>query len=407
MADYKDLPNGRQDAVLTHDEADGTFSRSVASHLRGWDSTDGAWYRLPVDHVTGALKVSATLAAGSVDIGIVDQGTGGLSAWKVTDSALTDGTARVGGTVALAAETTKVIGVTRSADGSGNLLTSSTGALDTNIARLAGTVIDTNSGVKSAGTQRVVLATDQPALTNALLVTATGNVASGVTDAGNAVKVGAVYTQPDAQLANTGQRVDLAADNHGHLKVVLWQRDGANEVGTTGPADALTNSNTGFTLIAYNELFNGVSWDRFRNNFNTTTGDTGTKTTATFNGATQTNYNARGAIITAKIGTVTGAVTTFQTGIQWSYDGGTTWLGLTALGANDTAVSTGKTYTWIIYPTNTSQAAGSAPAVLAPASGPTQLNVINAALPRTWRWTMTLSVATSLVLTEVDVNYIL
>lgn len=40
-----------------------------------------------------------------------------------------------------------------------------------NVAQLAGTTTDVNSGVKSAGTLRVVLATDQPALTNKLLVT--------------------------------------------------------------------------------------------------------------------------------------------------------------------------------------------------------------------------------------------
>jgi hypothetical protein len=40
-----------------------------------------------------------------------------------------------------------------------------------NVAQLAGTTTDTNSGTKSAGTLRVVLATDQPALTNKLLVT--------------------------------------------------------------------------------------------------------------------------------------------------------------------------------------------------------------------------------------------
>lgn len=39
-----------------------------------------------------------------------------------------------------------------------------------NVAQVAGTAADVNSGVKSAGTQRVVLATDQPQLTNALKV---------------------------------------------------------------------------------------------------------------------------------------------------------------------------------------------------------------------------------------------
>jgi hypothetical protein len=44
------------------------------------------------------------------------------------------------------------------------------GALRADTATLAGTTIDTNSGNKSAGTQRVVLATDQPALTTAMPV---------------------------------------------------------------------------------------------------------------------------------------------------------------------------------------------------------------------------------------------
>jgi hypothetical protein len=38
------------------------------------------------------------------------------------------------------------------------------------VASIAGTTADTNSGNKSAGTQRIVIATDQPALTNALKV---------------------------------------------------------------------------------------------------------------------------------------------------------------------------------------------------------------------------------------------
>jgi len=48
---------------------------------------------------------------------------------------------------------------------------SAAGALSDNLAQVAGTAVDVNSGLKSAGTLRVVLATDQPALTNKLLVT--------------------------------------------------------------------------------------------------------------------------------------------------------------------------------------------------------------------------------------------
>lgn len=45
---------------------------------------------------------------------------------------------------------------------------------------IKGTAIDTSSGTLSAGTQRVVLATDQPALTNKLLVTPDSNIAIDV-----------------------------------------------------------------------------------------------------------------------------------------------------------------------------------------------------------------------------------
>ena len=47
----------------------------------------------------------------------------------------------------------------------------STNAMKTDLSSVAGTATDVNSGTKSNGTQRVVLATDQPQLTNKLLVT--------------------------------------------------------------------------------------------------------------------------------------------------------------------------------------------------------------------------------------------
>jgi hypothetical protein len=53
---------------------------------------------------------------------------------------------------------------------SGTVTTSPPSNASTNLAQLAGTTTDTNSGNKSAGTLRVVLATDQPQLTNALKV---------------------------------------------------------------------------------------------------------------------------------------------------------------------------------------------------------------------------------------------
>lgn len=77
-----------------------------------------------------------------------------------------------------------------------------------NVSQLAGTTTDTNSGVKSAGTLRVVLATDQPQLTNKLLVTP---------DANSAVNLGQIAGTSTATgngTASAGcQRVTIASDN--------------------------------------------------------------------------------------------------------------------------------------------------------------------------------------------------
>lgn len=50
-----------------------------------------------------------------------------------------------------------------------------------NLGKVGGTAVDTNSGSKSAGTQRMVLATDQPALTNALLTQPQAATSGGCT----------------------------------------------------------------------------------------------------------------------------------------------------------------------------------------------------------------------------------
>lgn len=76
-----------------------------------------------------------------------------------------------------------------------------------NVAQLAGTTTDTNSGTKSAGTLRVVLATDQPALTNKLLVTPDANSAV------NIAQMNGVTVTMGAGATGTGvQRVVQAND---------------------------------------------------------------------------------------------------------------------------------------------------------------------------------------------------
>lgn len=72
-----------------------------------------------------------------------------------------------------------------------------------------GTTVDTNSGNKSAGTLRVVLATDQPALTNKLLVTP------------DSVALPANQSVNVAQVAGTATSVNSGTKDAGTLRVVL------------------------------------------------------------------------------------------------------------------------------------------------------------------------------------------
>jgi hypothetical protein len=175
-------------------------------------------------------------------------------------------------------------------------------------------------------------------------------------------------------------------------------------VSATGSAVFSDNGgvNTWTGVAAVGAAYNGSLFDRWRNNVNTTTGDSGAKT-ANFLGATQTNYNARGAYITLMVGATSGTFTTFQTGLQFSPDGGTTWLPLTDVGANLTTPASGNTIVWHIYP----DASSTVPAASGGISAATQYNHVSLALPRTWRFAITLAgTSPSLTVTAVNINYI-
>lgn len=120
------------------------------------------------------IKSNITLHAGTNLIG------------KVGIDQTTPGTTNL---VALTAETTKVLGVTRTADGSGNLLTSTTNALDvnlkssglsnlsTNTAQINGVTPLMGNGVTGTGSQRVTIASDNTAFSvNATLSAETTKV---------------------------------------------------------------------------------------------------------------------------------------------------------------------------------------------------------------------------------------
>lgn len=91
-----------------------------------------------------------------------------------------------------------------------------------------------------------------------------GNVASGVTDAGNPVKVGSVAGTL-ATTVSIGQRVDLALNNRGAVFIV----GGTRTTGADGQSNTLGQTwsdGTNFTNYAYvwPYIFNGSTWDRVK-----------------------------------------------------------------------------------------------------------------------------------------------
>jgi hypothetical protein len=95
-------------------------------------------------------------------------------------------------------------------------------------------------------------------------------------------------------------------------------------------------------------LFNGSTWDRARNNF-VTTADSSAARTVTVAGATVTNFNAKGAVITINVTALSGTSPTLVAKLQYSPDGGTTWIDYTAKPVTTTISTTGLT-TLIVCP---------------------------------------------------------
>lgn len=234
-----------------------------------------------------------------------------------------------------------------------------------------------------------------------------GTVAAGAADSGNPVKIGGVYNTTEPTLT-TGQRGNVQLNSRGHQFVELR---GINTTGADGLGNAWSTLATNVPgtgegnivhVLTRPAWFNGTTWDRVHGNWNTTTGDSGAKA-ATFNGATQTNFDSPGAMITVVLGTVTGTSPTLACQLQWSPDGGTTWMNLGPAMANLTASS--QTGVFVVYPTNSSQAAGATPANLT--TGATQTVALNASLPRTWRVLYTIGGTTpSFTISAVNVSYL-
>ena len=91
-----------------------------------------------------------------------------------------------------------------------------------------------------------------------------GSVASGATDSGNPVKVGAKYNSTLPTLTD-GQRGDIQIGTRGSINVQLKVADGSGSISSTStPADGASNSVTNLNTSAYQMGYNGTTWDRMR-----------------------------------------------------------------------------------------------------------------------------------------------
>lgn len=91
-----------------------------------------------------------------------------------------------------------------------------------------------------------------------------GTVASGVTDAGNPVKIGGVYNTTVPTFTN-GQRGDLQIGTRGSLSVQLITPNSSAVNGTVSTGgDGFTNAFNAYINAAFPWVFNGTTWDRLR-----------------------------------------------------------------------------------------------------------------------------------------------
>jgi hypothetical protein len=296
MADDVTLNAGAGGDTLAADDIAGVKFQRVKLVLGANNTNDGdvaSGNPLPISDAAGSLTVdgSVTVTQGTgsnlhtvIDSGTVstitnvvhvDDNAGNLSIDDGGNSITVDGTVGVSGTVTVDSELTTadldtgagtdtraVVGVVVAASGGAVALSGNSGNKDggtvrvvlatdqpaltnkllvtpdsvalpanqsVNVAQLAATTTDTNSGSKSAGTLRVVIATDQPALTNKLLVTP-----DAVTH-----DVGTITTAvvPGTGATNLGKAED-AAHNTGDVGVMaLAVRASSPTERSAGPTD--------------------------------------------------------------------------------------------------------------------------------------------------------------------------
>jgi hypothetical protein len=221
---------------------------------------------------TSALIDTALPAGSNVIGGVTQSGT-----WTVTGAGGTFPATDSGGSLTVDAPVGTPVFV-RLSDGSAAITT-----LAGNLTQLGGTAVDANSGTKSAGTLRVVLATDQPALTNKLLVTpdARAATADAITAklATDAVQNGLTALTPKfaaVSVNSSGDNTLVAAVTSKKIRVLaiilipaaatnIYLTSGAGGTaifaGSTNKANLAANSGfvLGFNPVGWFETASGVA----------------------------------------------------------------------------------------------------------------------------------------------------
>lgn len=249
--------SGTQRMVLATDQPNLTtpLNENVAqingvAPLMGNGVTGTGSQRVTVASDNTAFSVNATLGAETTKvIGTARVlGNGGATLDSAPAATAPANTLQVGGTFT----TTPTTLTTGQA---GSLQLTAAQNLKSDISTLAGTATDTNSGSKSAGTLRVVLATDQPQLTNKLLVTPDANSAI------NVAQINGVTPLMGNGTTGTGsQRVTIASDNTAFSVNATLSAETTKVIGTvraTGNAGAAFDGATGSAVPA-NALYVGT-----------------------------------------------------------------------------------------------------------------------------------------------------
>lgn len=244
--------------VLATDEAALPVSGTVTANQGAAAALASAWPTELTDGTTGPVAVkAASTAAAAADKALVvavspnnsvavTQATAANLNATVTGTVTTTPPANASTNIAQVGGVAVSLGAKASASSipvvlatdeatlpvSGTVTTTPPANASTNVAQLAGTATSVNSGTKDAGTLRVVLATDQPALTNKLLVTP-DSVALPLHQSVNVDQIGGAAVTLGAKASASSIPVVLATDE-ATLPV-------SGTVTTTPPANASTN----------------------------------------------------------------------------------------------------------------------------------------------------------------------